>query len=131
MSVAIKVSATLAEDARAAAQDADRSLTGQVEHWARLGKAVEHHFSASAIAFLKKNNGLLAPEEEQKAITQTLAALEKLRTVPHNETMRQTLFQQGPVFQADPNDSEGVIQVHLDGTKIAGKIVNREFVPHV
>ncbi len=130
MPIAIKVSDALAEEARAASQDADRSLTGQVEHWARLGKAVEPHFSASTIAFLKKNGGLLSPEEEQVAIKQTLAALEEFRKNPPYDKMREVIFKSGFVYEADPNDPAGVVKLFKDGTKIAGKIVDREFVPN-
>ncbi len=38
----LKVSSELLDDARREAPIFSRSLSGQVEHWARLGQAVEH-----------------------------------------------------------------------------------------
>src|SRR5262249_29958055 len=52
-SVPIRVSATLARRAREAAAIQDRSLTEQVEHWARLGQIVEGAALSSTIASLK------------------------------------------------------------------------------
>lgn len=131
MPLAIKVSDALAEEARSAAADADRSLTGQVEHWARLGKAVEPLFSVSTIALLKKHyGGVPNPEQEQLAIKQTLAALVEFQKNPPYEKMREMIFADGPVYEADPNDPAGVVQVLKDGTKISGRLVNRTFVPN-
>ena len=52
-SVPIRLSAALANRARRAADIQDRSLTEQVEHWARLGQAVEGAVFSSTIACLK------------------------------------------------------------------------------
>lgn len=129
MPVAIKVSDILAEEARTAAEDADRSLTGQVEHWARIGKAVEPHFSTQAIAFLKKGGRFLTSGEEKVAIQRTLEALEQLVSHPPYEETRQLIFRDGPVYEANPDDPGSVVQVHQDGSRIVGQIVDRQFVP--
>jgi hypothetical protein len=52
-SIPIRVSAWLAETARKAAHLQDRSLTEQVEHWARLGQVVESAILTSTSAQLK------------------------------------------------------------------------------
>jgi len=52
-SVPIRLSAVLAGRARKAAEIQDRSLTEQVEHWARLGQVVEAAVLSSTIARLK------------------------------------------------------------------------------
>jgi ParD-like antitoxin of type II bacterial toxin-antitoxin system len=52
-SVPIRLSAALADRARQAAKIRDRSLTEQVEHWARLGQVVEAAVLNSTIAGLK------------------------------------------------------------------------------
>lgn len=51
--IPVRLSAQLATRAKEAAQIQDRSLTEQVEHWARLGEAVEAATSASTVALLK------------------------------------------------------------------------------
>ena len=50
----VKLSDPLVDAARAAAQDAERSLAGQIEHWARLGRAVESTLSVDAAIRLKR-----------------------------------------------------------------------------
>src|SRR5690606_27235162 len=80
--VAIRISPALAEQARAAAADADRSLTGQVEHWARLGRAIEPILSAPAIAALKKSGGDLSVLEDEQEKARVLEVLEALRRDP-------------------------------------------------
>ena len=52
-SIPIRLSAGLANRARKAAEIQDRSLTEQVEHWARLGQVVESAILSSTIAQLK------------------------------------------------------------------------------
>jgi hypothetical protein len=52
-SIPIRVSAWLAETARKAAHLQDRSLTEQVEHWARLGQVVESAILNSTTTQLK------------------------------------------------------------------------------
>lgn len=51
--VPVRLSAALTERARSAAVVHDRSLTDQVEHWARLGQQVEAVISASTVERLK------------------------------------------------------------------------------
>jgi hypothetical protein len=49
----IRLSAALTQSAREAAAVLDRSLTDQVEHWARLGQLVERAVSADTVMQLK------------------------------------------------------------------------------
>jgi hypothetical protein len=51
--VPVRLSARLAQSARSAADVQDRSVTEQVEHWARLGQIVEAAISAGATHQLK------------------------------------------------------------------------------
>jgi len=51
--IPIRLTATLASQAREAAAVQDRSLTEQVEHWARLGRIVEAVVLNSTVARLK------------------------------------------------------------------------------
>jgi len=51
--IPVRLSATLATSARSVAKVLDRSLTEQVEHWARLGQVVEEAISAGALRQLK------------------------------------------------------------------------------
>jgi len=51
--VPVRLSEALAKRARAAAEVLDRSMTEQVEHWARLGQVVEAAISARTVGRLK------------------------------------------------------------------------------
>lgn len=51
--IPVRLSAQLAASARTAARTQERSLTEQVEHWARLGQQVERVVMASTVARLK------------------------------------------------------------------------------
>jgi FMN phosphatase YigB (HAD superfamily) len=130
MPVAVKLSDSLAEEARTASAGADRSLTGQVEHWARLGKAVEPLFTAPTIAALKKSGGDIGKLDDPAEIQRVHDALARLRmNPPFAETAAFLQAKQGPLYEADPNNPNGVIEVQPDGTRTPGQFVNRSFVP--
>jgi hypothetical protein len=52
-SIPVRLSAALASGARTASRVCDRSLTEQVEHWARLGQVVEAAIAAPTTQHLK------------------------------------------------------------------------------
>ncbi|HTR54428.1 MAG TPA: hypothetical protein VMJ10_27235 [Kofleriaceae bacterium] len=51
--IPVRLSADLAARARAASETQERSLTEQVEHWARLGQAVEDAILVATVQRLK------------------------------------------------------------------------------
>ena len=53
----IKLSGELVEDARSSAKLFHRSLTGQIEHWATLGRAIESQVSGDALAQMLERLG--------------------------------------------------------------------------
>ena len=129
-SVAIKISADLAAAARAASTDADRSLTGQVEHWARLGKAVEPVLSSVTIALLKKSGGDLGAIEDETERARVLSALAMLRkSPPYPETRASLAARSTPLYEADPENPSGVVLVAADGKRTPGRVIDRVFVP--
>src|SRR5262245_46419659 len=70
--VPVRLSQALTLSARAAAEVLDRSLTEQVEHWARLGQVVESAISARAVQLLKARSH--DPELPQRLALATTAA---------------------------------------------------------
>lgn len=131
MPVAVKLSDSLAEDARTASADADRSLTGQIEHWARLGKGVEPLFTAPIIASLKKSGGNIDSLEDPRERKSLLDALTKLRLNPtFAESAAFLTSSYSPLYEADPAIPDGIVQVLADGSRVHGKFVNRIFVPN-
>lgn len=129
MPTAIKISTELAEEARAAAADADRSLTGQIEHWARIGKSIEPRLSSAAVAALKRSGGELSALEDAEERTRVMEALDELRSRPPFQVTTSYLREMsGPLYEAHPSDPERVVKVDATGEKIPGRFVNREFV---
>ena len=72
----VKLPTTLVNQARDAAQPMRRSVAGQVEYWATLGRIVEH-------------SGLTA-QEAQTAIANYEAAARRARPNPAKQPARQT-----------------------------------------
>jgi hypothetical protein len=69
--VPVRLSQALTVRARTAAEVLDRSLTEQVEHWARLGQVVEEAISARAVQRLKARS--YDPELAQRLAIATTA----------------------------------------------------------
>jgi hypothetical protein len=128
MSTAIKVSETLAEEARAAAIDADRSLTGQLEHWARLGKAVEPLFNSAMVSVLKRCGGDLSKIDEEAEKAKVLEVFERFRQLPSEDLRKEIGLDQIDLYEADPDRPGGLIRIKPDGTREHGKRVGLEFV---
>jgi len=67
----VKLSKELVEEARESAKLFHRSLTGQIEHWATLGRVIEARLTGDDMAPLLKNLGSLkiihASEPDQRA----------------------------------------------------------------
>lgn len=55
--VPVELSDDLVEDAREVAASCHRSLTGQIEYWAAMGRAVEAHLPEDAVARLLERMG--------------------------------------------------------------------------
>ncbi len=128
-SVAIKVSPALAEVAPAAAADADRSLTGQIEHWARLDKAIEPLFNTPTIAALKKSGGDLSALEDEQEKARVLEALERFRLTSRELVRDQLGLAQKTLIQPDPDHPGHYIRTNPDGTREHGVLEGHQFIP--
>lgn len=113
----VKVSEELMLDARLAAQIMERSIAGQIEYWARLGRAVEglmrgaHALALSRAGAVRPLSELLdtvdSPEGRRRLA-------EHLRTIPY------------PHYQAA--EAPGfLVRIEADGTRSVGRFINREF----
>jgi hypothetical protein len=129
MPTAIKLSDALAEDARAASAGADRSLTGQVEHWARIGKAVEPLFNATTIAVLKKSGGDLSALEDERERARIIGILDAFHGTSREALREKLNLASKPLIEPDPDIPGGFIRFNPDGTSQKGHLQGREFVP--
>lgn len=127
--VAIKVSAELAASARKEAVDADRSLTGQVEHWAKLGRAIEAIMPAQVAAALKRSGGDLQALDDESIRSKVLEALAVFQAQAP-ESLRQKIgLDQQFRFEPDPENAGGFIRISPEGTRTRGVMDGRTFVP--
>ncbi|MEY4514928.1 MAG: hypothetical protein RLZZ450_7050 [Pseudomonadota bacterium] len=117
MTQPVRLSAALVQEARTTGETMERSIAGQIEYWARLGRAVEGVLRLEQLQALKKRGDLHAlgeaiadTEDNRQKVNAYLAA----RPFPH--------FERGP--------EEGqLVKVDEDGTRTIGHFVGREFKP--
>jgi hypothetical protein len=127
--VAIKVSAELADSARKEAGHADRSLTGQIEHWAKLGRAAEAVLPSQVAAALKRCAGDLQAIEDESIRYRALDALAAFQNLTP-ESLRQKIgLDQQVRFEPDPENPGGFVRISPDGTRTRGVMDGRTFVP--
>jgi ParD-like antitoxin of type II bacterial toxin-antitoxin system len=120
MSQPVKVSDGLLLDARLAGEAAERSIAGQIEYWARLGRAVELHLR-TAEALRLKRDGEARPLSELVATVGTAAGRKRFASV-----LRARPF---PHFQPAPGKRGLLVKIDRDGTRTLGRFVHREFRP--
>jgi len=129
--VAIKVSAELANSARNEANAADRSMTGQIEHWAKLGRAIEAIFPSQVAAALKRCAGDLDTLEDETMRRKVLDALAVFQTQAPDLLRKKIGLDQQTLFEPDPENPGGIIRTSPDGTRIRGVMDGRTFVPEL
>ena len=87
--IPVRLSEALTVRARAAAQTLDRSLTEQVEHWARLGQVVEDAIHAATVQRLKARShdpelqARLARADSAEGRAKAVALIESRNPVRH------------------------------------------------
>ena len=126
----VKVADELAEAAKETAELANRSMAKQIEHWARLGRAVEQLVKTSDVMAFKAH--LADPADEDK-IAEAGAALERLVNAlverTDRDAARALISKTGkPVYEAVPGRPDRVAQVWPDGRKCIGHFDGDEFV---
>lgn len=122
MSMPVKLSDALVLDARLAGDAMERSISGQVEFWARLGRAIDPVLNgAQAMAASRRGTArplsALLDEVESPAGRQRVA--EHVATLPF------------PHYQAHPDRPGVLIRTDADGVRTMGRFVQRVFTPIV
>ncbi len=117
MSQPVKVSDALVLDARLTGEVAERSIAGQIEFWARLGRALEPLLRGDVVLALRRAGDAKPLSEclrsvDSPAGRQRLARLLKTRPYPHYEAA----------------DAPGLlVRIESNGRRTIGRFVNREF----
>jgi len=130
MASPVKVGDELLEEARKTAALANRSIARQIEHWARLGRAVEQLVKTEDVMAFKAR---IADPTDSAKVAEARAALERLVQALADRTdrdaARRLILETGkPVYEAVPARPDLVVQVWLDGRRIRGRVVEGEFV---
>ncbi|MCA9216359.1 MAG: hypothetical protein KDB27_24995 [Planctomycetales bacterium] len=116
----VKLSDALVLDARLTAEVAERSIAGQIEFWARLGRAVEPLLQGDKTLALRKSGDERSLSELISSVDQ---AVGRSRVVDYLES------QPFPHYEPVPDQPGLLIRTEEDGTQVVGKFAQREFVP--
>lgn len=118
MSQPVKVSDALVLDARLMGEATERSIAGQIEFWARLGRAVETLLRGDEVLALSKA-GKLKP---LSACLQSVDSLEgRARLAGHLQSVPY------PHYEAAPGGL--LVRIDANGRRTTGRFVNRKFQP--
>jgi hypothetical protein len=120
MSQPVKLSDALVLDARLAGEVVERSIAGQVEFWARLGRSVELLLEGQQVLNLCR-----------KAATRPLSAcLDSVDSTEGRERLATYLEGQPfPHYRPHPEKPGLLERVDENGTRTFGRFVNRKFKP--
>ena len=120
MSMPVKLSDSLVLDARLAGDAMERSISGQVEFWARLGRAIDPVLNgAQAIAASRRGSA--------RPLAQLLAEVEapvgRKRLAKHVNSLP------FPHYEPHPDQAGILIRTEANGTRTSGRFVQRVFTP--
>ncbi len=120
MSQPVKLSDALVLDARLAGKTVERSIAGQVEFWAKIGRAIEPMLEGDQVLALCRH-----------AATRPLSDCLKSADSPAGRR-RVAEFLQGqpwPHYEPHPDLAGVLIRIEEDGKRTIGRFVNRRFRP--
>jgi hypothetical protein len=119
MSQPVKISDELLLDARLVGEAMERSIAGQIELWAKLGRAIEPLLRGDQVLALTRAGGIqplsaCLNSVDSAAGRQRVAEHLKSRPFPHYEAA----------------DQPGLlVRIEADGHRTVGRFVHRQFEP--
>lgn len=117
MSQPVKLSDAMVLDARLTAEIAERSIAGQIEFWAKLGRAVEPLIQGVQAMALSRA-GAVRPMSE--CLESADSSKGRKRVAEHLKTL--------PFPHYEPSETPGLlIRITADGKRSTGRFVNRKF----
>jgi len=120
MSQPVKLSDALVLDARLAGELTERSIAGQVEFWARLGRSVETLLKGEQVLMLSRN----------AAVRPLSSCLSSVDTPAGRERTSAWLRSQPfPHYEPHPEKSGLLIRIDAEGRRTTGRFVKRQFKP--
>jgi hypothetical protein len=118
MSQPVKLSDELVLDARLTAEIAERSIAGQIEFWAGLGRAIEPLLRGDQVLALRRS---LAARPLSECL-ETVDTEEGRRRV--SDYLKSQPF---PHYEPEPDRPGLLIRIEEDGSRTIGRFVNRQF----
>ena len=118
MSQPVKLSDSLVLDARITGEVVERSIAGQVEYWAKLGRAVEQLIQGPQVLALCRN-----------AASRPLSScLESVDSAEGRQRVTDFLQSQPfPHYEPHPDQLGLLVRIEEDGRRTVGRFVNRQF----
>lgn len=118
MSQPVKLSDELVLDARRTSGIAERSIAGQIEYWAQLGRAIEPLLQGAQALALRRSGAV-------KPLSECLASVDspegRRRVAEHLES------QPFPHYEPAPDLPGMLVRIEADGTRTVGRFINRKF----
>ena len=116
----MKLSNALVLDARLAGELMNRSIAGQVEFWARLGRSVERLLQGEQVLALSRDAAV-------QPLSKCLKSVDRSEGHRHlSERLQSLPF---PHFEPHPARRDVLVKIDADGTRTVGRFVNRQFRP--
>ncbi len=115
----VKLSDNLVLDARVTAEIAERSIAGQIEFWAQLGRAIEPIIEGAQALALRKAG----------AVKPLSACLESVDSAEGRRRVAEYLETQPfPHYEPAPGAPGMLVRIEADGSRAIGRFVHRKFV---
>ncbi len=118
MSQPVKLSDALVLDARITGEIVERSIAGQVEFWARLGRSIEPLIEGDKALALCRNAAA-------RPLSECLDAVDSARGRKRLEAWLES--RPFPHYEAHPEIAGLLIRTEADGRRTTGRFVQREF----
>jgi hypothetical protein len=114
----VKLSDELVLDARLTAEIAERSIAGQIEYWAQLGRAIEPILEGAQALALRRAGAVRSLSECLESVDSREG---RRRVSEHLEA------QSFPHYEPAPDAPGMLVRTDADGTRTIGRFVNRQF----
>jgi hypothetical protein len=116
----VKVSNALLLDARLMGEATQRSIAGQIEFWARLGRALESLLRGDQLLALCKAGRSRALSD---CIKSTDSPSGRKRLADHLKSLPY------PHYEAVPGSSGLLVKIEANGKRTKGRFIKRKFQP--
>jgi hypothetical protein len=118
MSQPVKLSDEIVLEARLTAELTDRSIAGQIEFWAQLGRAIEPLLEGSRVLALKQSGA-------KSSLSENLGSIDS----PEGRRRVADYLDSRPFPHYRPiSDRPGLLlRIEQDGTETIGRFVGRQF----